>query len=67
MVRMFEVEVTAPFAVGNRVADFELEDCTTAQIVLRHGLFFDGLDVQLAHAQHTEALLAGDHGEVARP
>ena len=67
MARVFEVEVTTPFAVGNLVADVDLEDRTAAQIVLHHSPFFGELDVQLAHARHTEAPLAGNDGEGARP
>lgn len=67
MARVVEVEVTAVFAVGNLMTDVDLEDRTTAQSVLRHGPFFGGLDVQLAQARLTEAPLAGDDGEGARP
>src|SRR5690349_4634878 len=55
MSHAFEFEVTAPFAVGNPVADVDLEDGSTAQIVLRHGRFSGALDSRPVHARLTEA------------
>lgn len=55
MSHAFEFEVTAPFAVGDLVADVDLEDGSTARIVLREGRFSGSLDSRPIRARLTEA------------